>query len=340
MSYNAKEIGIEWEGTLDTLSFVPRAPCAFSTIDGRLKEHTGRLRCYLILEDVIADNTLGRLAWAKRFLDPLNFSEDCLVKRPISQKHSKQEAVIQWLVNKSLTKYSLGSHCPRVFDIFSRSDSYWFSMEPVYSAPILDIYIQSLPSWGKPSAENGRALIKILSQIAMCCFVLERDIGFNHRDLKPDNILIKTDCIKTHKLKWKDEVEIKIASSPTAVIVDFGFSCLGPGREPWIQAGDGVLAPLDFCPKVGRDIFMLLVFLLWRQDVRQSLIEEHLEFFKSSLRLTTGRLSQMMNMNRNPADWIYMLITEKGFECPALDSLSWLDICSKNFPDLVFLSRR
>jgi serine/threonine protein kinase len=208
-------------------------------------------------------------------------------------------------------------------------------MEPVYNAPILDIYIQSLPTWGTPSAENGRSLIKILSQIAMCCFVLERDIGFNHRDLKPDNILVKTDCIQTHSLKWKNELEIKIGSSPTAVIVDFGFSCLGPGKEPWIQAGDGVLTPLDSCPKVGRDIFMLLVFLLWRQDVRQSLTDDHLDFFKSSLRLTTGRLSQMMNMNRNPGNWIYMLITEKGFQCPALDSIVWLECCSKKFPDIV-----
>lgn len=339
MLYDAREIGLEWEGSLDTLSLVSKANCAFSTIDGRLKEHSGRLRCNLILENIIADNTLGKLAWAKRSLTKES-SVDCLVKRPNSQKHTKQEAVIQWFVHTSLKQYDLGIHCPQVFDIFSRLDSFWFSMEPIYNAPILDIYIQSLPTWGKPHPENGNTIIKMLSQIAMCCFVLERDIGFNHRDLKPDNIMVKLDRVQVHRLQWKNEIEITIASSPTAVLIDFGFSCLGPGKEPWIQSGDGVLAPLDSCPKVGRDIFMLLVFLLWRQDVRKSLTPEHMDFFKLSLRLTTGRLSQMMNLNRNPGDWIYMLITEKDFHCPALDSKIWLESCALHFPDIVSIRKK
>jgi hypothetical protein len=118
-------------------------------------------------------------------------------------------------------------------------------------------------------------------------------------------------------------------------MVDFGFSCLGPGRIPWIQSGDNILPPFDACPKVGRDIFMLLVFLLWNKDVRNSLIEKHLEFFKASLRLTTDRLEQMMSMNQNPSEWIYILITERGFQCPALDPLAWLKLCAEHFPEIV-----
>jgi serine/threonine protein kinase len=223
-------------------------------------------------------------------------------------------------------------------DVFHSSTSLWFSMEPVYNAPILDIYIQSLITWGSPHPDNGIILIKILAQIALCCHILEKDIGFNHRDLKPDNILIKTDRIQKHVLQWKNEFELTIASSPTAILVDFGFSCLGPGTQPWIQSGDGILPPFDACPKVGRDVFMLLVFLLWRRDVRASLSKSHLEFFKSSLHLTTGKLSQMMNMDRDPAGWIYMLITERGFQCPALNPLIWLRSCAENFPEIVQIS--
>jgi serine/threonine protein kinase len=335
--YDAIEIGLNWKGSLETLSTVVHAKCSFLTADGKLKGHTGKERCELMVENVVADNTLGKLAWAKRSC--LTVVEDVLVKRPNSQSHAKQEAIIQWLVHKSLSKNGLGGHCPKVHDIFSMSSSIWFSMEPVYSAPILDTYLKSIPTWLKPASENGIVLIKILAQIAMSCFVLEKTIGFNHRDLKPDNILVKLDAYKSHNLKWKDEFEIHIASSHTAIMVDFGFSCLGPGKIPWIQAGDGILPPLDPCPKVGRDIFMILVFLLWRKDVRESLTEKHLEFFKDSLRLTTDRLSQMMNMNRNPSDWVYMLITERGFQCPALDPFAWLTSCASQFPELVTIRK-
>ncbi|NDB85848.1 MAG: hypothetical protein EB127_24585 [Alphaproteobacteria bacterium] len=336
--YDAIEIGLNWKGSLETLSTVVHAKCSILTAKGKLNAHTGKERCEIIIENVIADNTLGKLAWAKRSY--LHTIEDILVKRPISQEHAKQEAVIQWLVNKSLSKNGLGDHCPKVYDIFSWSSSLWFSIEPVYSAPILDTYLKSIPTWSKPSNENGIILIKILAQIAMSCFVLEKTIGFNHRDLKPDNILVKLDICKPHILKWKDELEIHIAQSHTAIMVDFGFSCLGPGKTPWIQSGDGILPPLDPCPKVGRDIFMILVFLLWRKDVRESLTEKYMEFFKDSLRLSTDRLSQMMNMNQNPSDWVYILITERGFHCPALDPFVWLSSCAAHFPDLVSILRK
>ena len=330
--YDASEIGLDWKGSLETLTSVPKANCAFATPDGRLKEHTGRDRCDFILEETIADKTFGKLVWAKRRVKGPYV--DFLVKKPASQAHAKQEAVIQWLCNTSLSSVGLGDHCPQVFDIFTRSKGYWFSMSPVYNAPILDAYVITLPFWGRPHQENGMALLKVVSQIAMCCFVMENTIGFNHRDLKPDNILVKLDAVKEHTLKWST-CDITVASSPTAILVDFGFACLGPGKVPWIQAGDNVLPRLDPCPKVGRDIFMLLVFLLWRRDIRDSLTPEHLEFLKSSLDLTEKRWSQMMSIRRDPVDWIYMLITEKDFKCPALDPYAWLQSCAAAYPDVV-----
>jgi len=331
--FNSNEIGLYWKGSLENLSTIPRAKCAILDSTGSLKDFNGKERCKMIIEETVADNTLGKLVWVKRSSDSV--TTDLLLKKPISQKHAKQEAIIQWLVNKSLSENALGEHCPRVFDIFSFNDSIWFSMEPIYSAPLLDTYLSSLPTWKTKSKENGFALINILAQIALACIVLERKIGFNHRDLKPDNILVKLDSFKPRSLVLEAEYDIHIAPSYTAILVDYGFSCLGPGKMPWIQSGDGILPPFDPCPKVGRDIFMILVFLLWQNDVRNSLVDEHMEFFKTSLRLSTDRLAQMMNMNKNPSDWIYMLITERGFQCPALDPLVWLKSCASTFPDIV-----
>jgi len=119
------------------------------------------------------------------------------------------------------------------------------------------------------------------------------------------------------------------------VLVDFGFACLGPGRLPWIQAGDDVLSSFDACPRVGRDIFMLLAFLLWKKDIRESLTDEYLEFMRSSLRLSAERWSQIIQINTNPIEWIYILITEREFQCPALDPLTWLQNCATKFPEIV-----
>ena len=336
--FDASEIGLTWRGTLDTLSTVPQSKCAAVDDNGLMRDHTGKLRSILQIEETVVDSTFGKLVWAKKYSDTITRTyKDVLVKKPSSQRHTKQEAVIQWLCHKALAAADLSAHCPAVYDLFTYKNALWFSMTPIYNAPILDAYLKSLPTWRMKHITNGHMLLKIVLQVAMCCHVLER-IGFNHRDLKPDNILIKSEEVKVHSLVSQDYT-IMIQSSPTASLVDFGFSCLGPGKTPWIQAGDDVLSSFDACPRVGRDIFMLLVFLLWRRDIQESLTDEHLDFLKSSLRLTTERWKQMQR-NSNPVEWIYTLITERGFECPALTPLTWIQTCATRFPELVSITNQ
>jgi serine/threonine protein kinase len=332
--YDANEIGLDWQGTLDTVSSIPNAKSAFLESDGLLRTHAGTVLAIMEIEPTFIDSTMGKLAWAKKTTPGQPRPNDCLVKCPSSQRHSKQEAVIQWLCYRTLRAAGLGDHCPPVFDIFTYSKKVWFSMAPIYKAPILDTYLKTLPTWRIKSPKNGIHLLRIIGQVAICCLVLDGTIGFNHRDLKPSNLLIKTDDIKSHTVAWKG-LDITIHASPTTVLVDYGFACLGPGKIPWIQAGDDVLSSFDACPRVGRDVFMLLVFLLWSEDIRESLIEEHLDFLRSSLRLSTERWTQMVQLKSNPAEWIYTLITERGFQCPALDPLTWLQTCSTRFPEVV-----
>ena len=188
--YDANEIGLDWKGTLETLSSVPQSKCSTATPDGVIKDHTGSPRCIIKMEDVLIDSTMGKLRWATRSDHTKSLSQDFLVKCPISQNQSKQEAVIQWLCQKALASANLGDHCPRVYDIFKSTGNIWFTMSPIYRAPILPTYLSSLPSWLKKHSTNGQVLLKVLCQVAMCCLVLERTIGFNHRDMKPDNFLV------------------------------------------------------------------------------------------------------------------------------------------------------
>jgi serine/threonine protein kinase len=328
--YDAREIGLEWQGTLQTLSGVAAAKSCMETVDNFLRTPGRVKRCFLKIEDAVVPELKGRLQWAKR--QEGSQSQDVLVKR--SKQHTKEEAVMQWLCHKTLSEIHLGHHCPRVYDVFTRADHVWFSMEPIYNAPILQAWLQDLPYWKTPHPANGIAILQIVSQIAMCCAVLQSHLGFNHRDLKLDNILVKLDAVREHTFRHVTGLEIHLKPSPTAVLVDFGFACFGEGKHPWIQSGQDALSQMDTCPRTGRDVFMLLVFLLWEQDVRASLVPEHLDFFMESLKLTQSRFQSLMKLSYNPISWIYNLITEKDFSCPALDSWTWLQSCVTKFPEV------
>ena len=320
--FNALEIGLDWKGTLEALSSVPGAKCSV-LVDKTLKNPDASIRATLSLEETVLDSPMGKLVWGKRN------TTDLLLKRPSSQQHAKQEAIIQWLCNKTLKEYSMESHCPEVFDLFKSPSGIWFSMTPIYKAPTLAVFLRSIPTWNTSNPANGTALLKILCQVAVCCLILDRAIGFNHRDMKPDNILIQTTQTKALSVTVQG-TSISIAESPIVSIVDFGFACLGPGKTPWIQSGDDVLSPFDACPRIGRDLFMFLVFLVWMPDVQKSLSPVHMEFLKSSIHVTTERLAL-----QHPSAWIYSLVTERRFQCLDLDPLPWLQSCSKAFPEIV-----
>jgi serine/threonine protein kinase len=327
--YDAREIGLEWQGTLQTLSGVTTAACCMETIDHRLRTPSKTIRCSLLIDEAVVPELKGRLKWARRIDE--GRATDVLVKR---SKQTKEEAVMQWLCQKTLAEVNLGQHCPKVFDVFTRGERVWFSMEPIYGAPILNEWLPGLANWGSPHPSNGIVILQIVAQIAMCCAVLTSHLGFNHRDLKLDNILVKSQDIRQHGFRHVNGTEILLGPAPTAVLVDFGFACFGEGKHPWIQSGQDALSQMDTCPRTGRDVFMLLVFLLWEEDVRASLVPEHLSFFMESLKLTQERFHSLMKLSYNPTSWIYNVITERDFSCPALDSWGWLQGCVRRFPEV------
>ena len=60
--FNSNEIGLHWKGSLENLSSVSRAKCAILDSNGSLKDINGKERCKMIIEETVADNTLGKLA--------------------------------------------------------------------------------------------------------------------------------------------------------------------------------------------------------------------------------------------------------------------------------------
>ncbi len=105
--------------------------------------------------------------------------------------------------------------------------------------------------------ENSRALIEIMAQVAYILYYLQKYLRLNHRDVKVNNILIRT---------RKDPIILELADSRILTyyeitLIDFGFACVGcpPPKQPTTAFQAGSWFPFgELCCKKGRDLTQLL----------------------------------------------------------------------------------
>jgi serine/threonine protein kinase len=176
------------------------------------------------------------------------------VKLPEPKEYSLcSEAILQWKAAEALEVRGIRGAVPRVFDIFQYAGETRFSMEFIDGVSSLQYVAES--------EEPHITLFQILAQLCLLLSILQTDLHLDHRDLKADNIWIqKKSTYYSVELRGKT---YRIWAPFQVVLLDFGFACLGgeDGRAI-LNLSEGVLPPLDPCPKEGRDLFQFLASLL------------------------------------------------------------------------------
>jgi serine/threonine protein kinase len=262
-------------------------------------------------ETALAHGSYGNLFFTVRN------GETVLLKQPrLAEMNLLQEGVLQFLAQKTVEKEGIGWCIPKVFDIFWRQQKIWFSMEYIPGKSVVE--------WLTQDYKEDSDFFFLIAQICLCLLCLEIHLGLDHRDLKLDNLLIKlvpsTIHIKVKETHWT------LHSPFTVVILDFGFACLGSKElrgKPIVNLGDGVLPPMDPCPKEGRDLFQLLTSFL-RYPAFTSKITEKTEKQIDDW-LSIGKKSYGPMARRwSTENWTYLVVSQRDFAIPSCCPLNIL----------------
>ncbi len=111
----------------------------------------------------------------------------------------------------------------------------------------------------KEIVRNDRFLMDILIQLAIYLEILQHDLLFNHRDLKTNNVLRRTQPAGWNRCFQHPALSRPWIAYHDLVLIDFGFSCVACREDntSLLQAG-GWFRPDHECMKGGRDLALFL----------------------------------------------------------------------------------
>lgn len=111
----------------------------------------------------------------------------------------------------------------------------------------------------KEIARNDRFLMDVLIQLAVYLEILQHDLRFNHRDLKTNNVLRRTQAAGWNRCLQHPALSRPWIAYHDLVLIDFGFSCVACREDntSMLQAG-AWFRPEHECMKGGRDIALFL----------------------------------------------------------------------------------
>jgi serine/threonine protein kinase len=269
------------------------------------------IRTLLQLQSQIDHGSYGNLYTATRG------EKVVLVKQPrMAEINLLQEAVLQHLAHKALEAEGMSFAVPKVYDVFWKDKEVWFSMERIYG--------MSLAEWFFHSKSPDSDTYCLLAQLCLILSILELYLNLDHRDLKHSNLVLKPEAcsiqVKLNHQTWSLHCPF------TVVLLDFGFACLGSERlqgKPLVNLGDGVLPPMDPCPKEGRDMFHLLVSLLGLPVFRQSISPGLHAKIDAWLAVGTKSYGPMAR-RWSTEHWSYLVSSQPNFSIPNCCPLSIL----------------
>jgi len=301
--FSLHDIGIEGIYTIPTIPSIENNVLSHYDTKKKCLIQQTSYRCSLRIDHEIDHGSYGNVFTAKRN------EKDVLVKQPrMVEMNLLQEAVLQHLAHKTLDAEGLVGVIPSVYDVFSKGESVCFSMERIVG--------YSIQEWFSATKTQDMDFFLLVAQLALILATLETHLNLDHRDLKHGNLLVKNQACYIH-VKLNDTVWT-LHSPFTVVVLDFGFACLGSEvlrGKPLVNLGDGVLPPMDPCPKEGRDMFHLLTSFLGLPLVQQTLSKRLHE--KVDAWLTLGNKSYGPMARRwSTEHWSYLVSSQPEFAIP------------------------
>lgn len=298
-------IGIQGSFSIPAIPTIERSSLSrFSPKDSLIRSPNGEPRARLGLTDAFDHGSYGTLYAALRDSHPV------VVKRPrMPEMNLLQEGVLQHLAHLAAAADGVPWAVPKVLDVCTYGPEVWITMERVYGEMCTD--------WISTGRKGDVEMELLLAQVALLLAMLETRLQLDHRDLKLSNLVIcPTPC--TLRMTFQDTVWT-LSCPFQVVLLDFGFACLGSEAlrgVPWVNLGDGVLPPMDPCPKEGRDMFHLLVSLLglpiFRERISQRLLDT-IDRWLSSGPKSYGSMARRWSTH----SWSYLVSSQPAFSIPS-----------------------
>jgi hypothetical protein len=294
---------------------IPVALLPRQYIDGTLRIEDG-IRCKIVYGKMTSGGGYAKIYRAKRIAEHVT---DICVKVPHANSFSVcPEAILQWLALESLKGAGIEGAIPQIYDIFQYAGETRMTMSYIEGVSSLEYILTS--------AMPERALIQIIIQTCLLLGFLEESIRLDHRDLKADNIWIRSTPVD-YSVNLGGKIW-RVVAPFQVVLLDFGFGCLGSTEgNAVISLSDGILPKFDPCPKEGRDVFQFLASL-WSCPLIRSLMSE--AFQKDIEELLSYKNKPYASLMKQTLDtrWIYLLVSDSLFRHPPLHPLSLLSVYS------------
>ena len=251
-----------------------------------------------------------------------------MIKRPIRDYlQLGQEALIQWLVRKTLMPYEMETAVPQVYDIFRRNGQSCFSMEYIRGVFPYEFIIKS--------NEPDRVFFQMISQLSLLCGILQRDLHFDHRDLKMENLFIRTIPIRYSVSFGKNHYTLECPFQ--LVIFDFGFACLGNVKGvTQVNLAKDILPQLDPCPKTGRDLFHCIASF-WTNPIFRDLMSMDTRAEVDSWFISSKRDYSKIVKKFNNTEWVYVLTSTAAFKHQPMDCETILSRIASLHPSILKL---
>lgn len=266
-------------------------------------------------------------------------SQVCFIKT--SPEHPQGlllEGILQSIAHTVLRVYGFPKAVPKVLDIVQHPmHGIAISLERAVGAKLFSDWLEHGLQWGHPSVSNDRLVCEVLVQITTYMAILEHTIGLNHRDLKGTNVLMIAANQPVHQTVECGTKCWKIKTQNQAILIDFGFACMGnPDGTHIVSAGE-YLPELDFCPKQGRDCFLFLASLWNVEQFRKSVSPDLAQMFHKWLQ-TNGETkwsNWLQTYTPTNMESMYLLTSASHFRSPSCSPTNLLRDISKLYPSIV-----